>query len=73
MPDAPETRKDSSKDESGSLDPKEEALQQEIEASTADEQVSIKSIPDASISLDTQTPDERQTKARPSEHNEEIQ
>jgi hypothetical protein len=38
-----------------------------------DEQVSIESIPDASISIDTQTPDERQTEAGPSEHNKEVQ
>jgi hypothetical protein len=64
MPDAPETQTDSPKDESGSDDPKEEAPQQEIDASMADEQVSIESIPDTSISLSTQTPDERQTEVR---------
>jgi hypothetical protein len=40
---------------------------------TTDEQVSIKSIPDASISLGTQTPDGRQTEAGPLEHNKEVQ
>jgi hypothetical protein len=38
----------------------------------ADEQVSIESIPDTSISIGTQMPDERQTEVGPSEHNEEA-
>jgi hypothetical protein len=38
-----------------------------------DEQVSIESIPDASISIGTQTPNERQREVGPSEHNEEFQ
>jgi hypothetical protein len=58
MLDALETRTNSSKDESGLDDPKEEAPQQEIDASTTDEKLSIESIPDAFISLGTQTPDE---------------
>jgi hypothetical protein len=54
-------------------EPKEGAPQQEIDISMVDEQVSIESIPDTSISIGTQTPDERQTEAGPSEHNEEVQ
>jgi hypothetical protein len=37
---------------------KEEAPQQEIDISTTDYQVSIEPTPDASISTDTQPPDE---------------
>jgi hypothetical protein len=37
-----------------------------------DEQVSTKPIPDAFISIGTQTPDERQTEDRLSEHKEEV-
>jgi hypothetical protein len=39
-------------------EPEEGAPQQEIDVSKADEQVSIESIPDASISIGTQNPDE---------------
>jgi hypothetical protein len=38
-----------------------------------DEQVNIKSIPDTSISIGTQTPDEKQTESEPSENMEETQ
>jgi hypothetical protein len=59
LPDVPETRADILKDESGSDEPKEEAPQQEINVSMTDEQVSIDSILNASISIGTQTLDER--------------
>jgi hypothetical protein len=72
-PDAPETRADSLKDKSEPDEPKEGSPQKEIDVSTVDEQVSIESIPDTSISLDTQIPDKRQTEVGPSEHNEEVQ
>jgi hypothetical protein len=46
------------------------APQWEIDVSTIDEQVSIKSIPDASISINTQILDERKVEAELSKHNE---
>jgi hypothetical protein len=64
---------DSPKDEPGSGEQKEEAPQQEIDISTTDYQVSTEPTPDASISIGTQLPDEKQTEARPSEHMEEVQ
>jgi hypothetical protein len=73
LPDALETQEDSSRDNPGSGEPEEGAPQQEIDISMVDEQVSIESIPDASISIGTQTPDERQIEVGPSEHNEEVQ
>ena len=64
---------DSPKQYSGSDELKKGALQQEVSVSTANEQVSIESILDASISLGTQTPDGRKTEAGPSEYNKEVQ
>jgi hypothetical protein len=71
--DAPETQKDSLKDEPGSGEQKEEAPQQEIDISTVDYQVSIEPTLDASISTGTQPPDEKKTEVGPSEHMEEVQ
>jgi hypothetical protein len=73
LPNAPETQADSPKDEPGSGEQKEEAPQQEIGVSMAKDQVSTEPTPDASISIGTQTPDERQTEVGPSEHREEVQ
>jgi hypothetical protein len=56
----------SPKDESGSGEQKEETPQQEIDVSAADNQVSTEPTPDASISIDTQILDERQTEVGPS-------
>jgi hypothetical protein len=58
LPNVLDTLADSLKDESGSDDPKEESPQQEIDVSTANGKFSIESIPDASISISTQTPNE---------------
>jgi hypothetical protein len=58
LPNMLETQADSPRDEPRSDELEEGALQQEIDVSTTDEQVSIESIPDASISIGTQTPDE---------------
>jgi hypothetical protein len=52
---------DNPKDEPGSGEQKEEAQQQEIGISTTKDQVSTEPTPDASISIGTQLPDERQT------------
>jgi hypothetical protein len=73
LPNAPETQADSPKDEPGSGEQKEEAPQQEINVSMTDDQVSTEPTPDASISIGTQLPDERQTEVGPSEHREEVQ
>lgn len=73
LPDVSETQEDTSKDEPGSYKPKEEAPKKETDASMTNEQVSAEPIPDASISISTQTPHERQIEAEPSEHNEEVQ
>jgi hypothetical protein len=50
------TQEDILKDEPGSGELEEGASQQEIGVSMADEQESVKSIPDASVSINTQTP-----------------
>lgn len=72
LPNALETQADSPKDELGSDEPKEGAPQQEIGVSMANDQISIEPTLDASISIGTQTPDERQTEVGPSEHREEV-
>jgi hypothetical protein len=55
---------DSPKDEPRLGKQKEDFPQQEIDISTASYQVSIKPIPDASISIDTQPLDKQQPEAR---------
>jgi hypothetical protein len=67
-----ETQADSLKDEPGLGEPKEESPQQEINISMVDEKVSTETILDASISIGTQTLDEKQIEVGPSEHNEEV-
>jgi hypothetical protein len=64
---------DNPKDKPEPDEPKEGSPQKEINDSTVNEQVSIKSFPDVSIPLNTQIPDKPQAEARPSEHNEEVQ
>jgi hypothetical protein len=61
------------KDKPESDEPKKESLQKEINGSAANEQVSNKFVPDVSIPLNTQIPDERQVEVGPTRHNEEVQ
>jgi hypothetical protein len=72
MPNASYTRADSLKDKSGLDETEEGASQKEIGVSTTDEKVSIESIPDSSISVDTQIPDECQKEVGPLKHDEEV-
>jgi hypothetical protein len=58
---APETQVDSPKDDLGSNEPKEGYPQQKTDVSMANDQVSTKPTPDASISIGTQTLDEKHT------------
>jgi hypothetical protein len=64
---------DISKDELGLGEQEEEVPQQEIDISTTDYQVSTKPSPDASILASTLPLDEKQPKAKISEHMEEVQ
>jgi hypothetical protein len=73
LPKELETQEDIPKDEPGSGEPKEGAPQQEIDVSTNDDQVSTEHTPDASVSIGTQTLEERQKEAGPSEKREEAQ
>jgi hypothetical protein len=71
--DVSETEKGSPKNQLGSDEPEKGAPQQEIGVSMADEQESVDSIPDTSISISAQNPDKCQIEVGPSEHNEEVQ
>jgi hypothetical protein len=73
LPNVLETKVDSSKDEPGLIEKNEEAPHQEIDVSMNEDQVSTEPTLDASISIGTQLPDERQTKDGPLEHREEVQ
>jgi hypothetical protein len=64
---------DSFTDELGLGEQKEEPLQQEINISTTDYQVSTGPTPDASVSTSTQPPDEQKPEAKTLEHMEEVQ
>jgi len=64
---------DSPKDEPGSGKKNKEVPQHEINISTTHYHVITEPSLDASISSDTQLPNERQTKVEPSEHMEEVQ
>jgi hypothetical protein len=61
------------KDYLRSNEPKEGAPQQKIGISMTDDQVSTEPTPDTSISIDTQTLDERQIEDGPSKHKDEVQ
>jgi hypothetical protein len=52
--------------------PSGETPQKKIDSSTADEQVSNESVPDASITPNIQVPDEQQVEARSTKQSEEI-
>jgi hypothetical protein len=69
----PKTQVDNPKDDPGLVEQNEEAPQQQINVSMDDDQVSIKTTPDASISIDTQLLNERKIEFRPSEDKEEVQ
>jgi hypothetical protein len=71
--DVPRTQVDILKDELGLGKQEEEVPQQEIDISAIDYQVSIKPSPDASISIGTLPPDEKQLEAKSLENMKEVQ
>jgi hypothetical protein len=68
-----ETQTDSLTDKPILGQQKEEVPQQEIDISTSSYEVNTESIPDASISIGTQPPDDKQMEVGPSKHMEEFQ